>query len=204
MSEADCTQELAQRARAGDREAFEGLIRPLRSRLEDQVRARMGERVKASVEAEEVVQETLLKAYESIERLEWQGEEAFYRWLGVIAEHVIWHHAEGASRFHLELDRDHAADGSSVDRTILREERQTRLERALKDLSPEYREVIVLTRIDGLKIAAVASRMGRSPNAVKKLLARALKELKHHFGDTTGSLRLPDRPLEIGGANHAD
>ncbi len=74
MSEADSTQELAQRARAGDREAFEELIRPLRSRLEDQVRARMGERVKASVEAEEVVQETLLKAYESIERLEWQGE----------------------------------------------------------------------------------------------------------------------------------
>lgn len=120
MSDADSTEDLAHRARAGDREAFEELIRPLRSRLEDQVQARMGERVRATVEAEEVVQETLLKAYESIERLEWQGEEAFYRWLGVIAEHVIWHHAEGASRFHLQLDRDHAADGSSesMDRRV--------------------------------------------------------------------------------------
>ena len=38
--------------------------------------------------------------------------------------------------------------------------------------------------------------MGRSPDAIKQLLYRALKQLKHSFGDTE-SLNLPDRTLGV-------
>jgi hypothetical protein len=43
--------------------------------------------------------------------------------------------------------------------------------------------------------------MKRSPNAVKKLLARALAELKQGFGDTE-SLHLPERRLNVKGLDH--
>jgi len=196
-------EDLARRARGGDRAAFDELLVPLRARLESQVRARMGPRARGQVEPEDVVQEALLKACESLGRLEWQGEEAFYRWLASIAEHLIWRATERASRFPVSLEEDPSGRASSAASRLRREQRARRLERALAELSPDHLEVVVLTRLEGLRIADVAERMGRSPNAVKKLLARALEELRRRFGDTTGSLRLPPGPLHIERPSHA-
>jgi DNA-directed RNA polymerase specialized sigma24 family protein len=57
--------------------------------------------------------------------------------------------------------------------------------------------VIVLARVEELKIREIAERMERSESAVKNLLLRALRELRQNFGDTE-SLRLPDRSLSPG------
>lgn len=192
-------EDLVRRAR--DREAFDELARLVRPRLERHVRSRMGGAVRAQMEPDEVIQETLLKAYEAIPRVEWRGEEAFHGWLAAIAEHVILKATQRASRpvLSLEEEREPAGDAPSPGRAVAREERVERLEKALASLSPDHLEVIVLTRLDGLPIAEAAARMGRSPNAVKKLLARALQELRRRFGDSTGSLLLADRPLDLGG-----
>jgi RNA polymerase sigma-70 factor (ECF subfamily) len=200
----DDIDDVATRARSGDRNAFDALVGPLRSRLAAQVRARMGTRALADLEPDDVVQAAFLEAYTSIGRLDWRGEAAFYRWLASIAEHLIWKANERAARAGIALDEDPADDSSPAASALSREERARRLEKALEDLSPDHLEVIVLSRLEGLRIADVASRMGRSSNAVKKLLARALDELRRRFGDTTGSLRLPDRPLEIGRPSHAE
>lgn len=56
--------------------------------------------------------------------------------------------------------------------------------------------MIRLARIDGLKVAEIARRMGRSPGAIHQLLARAMDELKRRFGDTE-SLSLPERILDF-------
>lgn len=54
-----------------------------------------------------------------------------------------------------------------------------------------------------MKVPEIAQRMNRSPNAVYKLLARALVELRRNFGDTE-SLTLPDRRLEFEGERDGD
>ncbi|MBI4582659.1 MAG: sigma-70 region 4 domain-containing protein [Planctomycetes bacterium] len=54
--------------------------------------------------------------------------------------------------------------------------------------------MILLSRVEGLKIKEVARLMNRSESAAKNLLFRALRELKSSFGDTE-SLNLPDRRL---------
>ena len=77
---------------------------------------------------------------------------------------------------------------------LRREERLQRLEAALRTLSPEHREVIVLSRIEGLSLAAVAERTGRSAVAVSALLLRALRKLRTAFGDTE-SFALPARGI---------
>ncbi len=48
----------------------------------------------------------------------------------------------------------------------------------------------------------IAERMNRSEEAVRQLLARALKKLKAGFGDTE-SLHLPDSSLTKGEGNNA-
>ncbi len=63
-----------------------------------------------------------------------------------------------------------------------------------EDLPPEYREVVRLSRLEGLKTKEVAERLGKSPDSVKHLLARAIQALRGKL-DETGSLLLPDRRL---------
>jgi RNA polymerase sigma factor (sigma-70 family) len=75
-----------------------------------------------------------------------------------------------------------------------RNERFERLREALDALSPDQREVIVLSRIEGLPVLEIAKRMERSPQAVYQLLWRAMKKLKVLFGETE-SLTLPHRTI---------
>ena len=93
-----------------------------------------------------------------------------------------------------QLEVDIAASGVSPSKAERRNERFDRFEAALKQLSPDYRQAILLARIEGLSIEEVARRMKRSPNAVSHILLRALRKLRETFGDTQ-SLNLPDRRL---------
>ncbi|MBI4601615.1 MAG: RNA polymerase sigma factor [Planctomycetes bacterium] len=192
------TRELVSAARDGDRAAFEALVARHRGRIRALVASRLEAWLALGADADDVYQETLLRALKSIARLEWRGEGSFLRWLGGIADNVILELSRKRAR-----ERQVALDGldvrvpaadASPSRALRREERLERLEGSLASLSPDHRRVIVLTRIEGLTFEEAAQRMGRSADAVKQLLYRALKELKEAFGDTE-SLHLPDRGL---------
>jgi len=58
-------------------------------------------------------------------------------------------------------------------------------------------------RVEGLEFEEAGRRMGRSPDAVKQLLYRALKKLRESFGDTE-SLHLPERSLLAEGPESAE
>jgi RNA polymerase sigma factor (sigma-70 family) len=154
----------------------------------------MGDRLRAKIEPEDIVQETLTVAFESIGKFRWRGEESFYLWLGSIAEHLIWSLSQKKAWGEIRLARDVSATGTSPSKRARRDERFDRLEKALDGLSDDHRQVLRLARLEGLKVKEIAGRMHRSPDAVKKLLARALLRLKESFGDTE-SLHLPDRRL---------
>ncbi len=121
-----------------------------------------------------------------------------------IAENRIRDAAKGpraADEF--ELPADARADGVSPSRHLQRSERFDRLQSSLDRLSPDHRRVVMLSRIDGLKIKEIAQRMNRSESAVKNLLLRALRELKSSFGDTE-SLHLPDGHLDSRASNRGE
>ncbi len=86
----------------------------------------------------------------------------------------------------------------SPSKGMRRDERFERLKEALEDLTPEYREVILLARIERLPGKEIAKRLDRSPAAAAQLLSRALKKLRENFGDTE-SLNLPQRSIELEG-----
>ncbi len=196
-AEAQPAQGVIDAARKGDREAFDGLAECVRVRLAALVRSRLGDRLRS--EAEDVLQETLLRAFQSLDRFEWQGEGSFFRWLSTIAEHVILNAARHERRHRsLRLDRDRADDAPSPSKGLLRDERFERFEQAVQSLSPTYREVILLARIEGLSVKEISKRMGRSEDAVMQLLSRALRKLRAAFGETE-SFHLPHRRLKTDG-----
>jgi RNA polymerase sigma factor (sigma-70 family) len=56
-----------------------------------------------------------------------------------------------------------------------------RLEKAMDGLKPEYREIIVLTKIEGLSYKEAGEKLGKNPDAVRMLLCRAMAALSKGF-----------------------
>ena len=55
------------------------------------------------------------------------------------------------------------------------------LEPAMARLTPEQRQAIELRFMEGMSVAETATAMGRSDEAVKKLQARALANMRRHL-----------------------
>ena len=60
---------------------------------------------------------------------------------------------------------------------LSRKEDLSKLEQAIDQLKPEYREVIVWAKIDGLSYKEIGERLGKSTDAVGMLLSRAMVAL---------------------------
>ena len=196
--EAHDSQDLLGRAQRGDSSAFGSLLIACRPELEKYIRARVGDHLRSRVEADDVLQETCTRALESVDRVQWTGNDTFIRWLKGIARHVILQEAGRREESELiYLAEEKHAEGPSPSRALRRRERFDRLKEALNHLPPDYREAVLLVRIEGLKIKEAAERMQKTPKAVMHLLSRGLKKLKELFADTE-SLGLPPERLQGG------
>ncbi len=201
VSDGNSIPNLIERAREGDREAFEELVSPLRENLLNRICSKIGAGLREELSPDDVLQETQLRALRSIAKFRWQGDQSLRVWLEAIANNVILQSAKRHSRRReYRIDRDPSSPDVSPSRHERRNERFDRLKKSIDDLSPDYRTVIQLSRIEGLKVREIAERMGRSPSAVKNLLFKATKKLKDSFGDTE-SLSLPDRHLGESGTD---
>ena len=196
MESSQSAKKLVRRAQRGERDAFEELVEHYRPRLQAAVRRRIGSFLSRKIEVEDVLQETFLKAFQSLRTFENRGDDAFYVWLKGISENLLLYWArQHQRRDQMQLDRDLEGSDTSPSRSLRREERFERLQAALSDLSSAHREVILLARVKGLTLREIATQLGKTPEAVKSLLWRALEKLRAAFGETE-SLRLPDRRLE--------
>lgn len=201
MGSEQTPEALIRGARAGRREAFDQLAAGLSGRLRGLVQTRVGSFLRQTIEVDDVVQETLLRAFRSIARYRGNDPESFLRWLGGIANHVIFETARRHRReLLIALEDETAAPGITQSKESQRQERFDRLQRALDTLSPDHRKVILLARVERLPMAEVARKMDRTPEAASQLLWRALKKLKEAFGNTD-SYHLPPRQLEDRGTS---
>ena len=189
------TASLIRKAREGDREAFNRLVEQYESPLQTAVQKRIGGYLRRRIEVEDVLQETFLKAWQSLASFEDRGEDSFYFWLKGIAENLLLYWArQHQRRDQLQLDGDVKGTDTSPSDRLRREERFERLQESLAGLSPEHREVILLARVQSLSMKEIAERLGKTPEAVKPLLWRALQKLRLSFGETE-SFHLPKRNL---------
>lgn len=196
MIEPSTELNLVRKAQGGDQLAFQKLMSRSRERLGVVIQMRLGEGLRLRLEAGDLLQEVTVRALEAIHRFEWQGDGSFERWLQGVAENVILEACRKCGREpRLTVFEDMPVPDISPSKHMRRSERFERLQEAIRELPEEYREVILLARIDGLKMREIAARMERTVSSVKNLLLRGMRELRRSFGDTE-SLHLPDRRLD--------
>jgi RNA polymerase sigma-70 factor (ECF subfamily) len=180
MDESDRTA--VARACEGDSEAFRSLVER-HSRYVFQVSYRL---TGSSQDAEDVVQETFLKAYRQLSRFESRAD--FRTWLHRIAVNCSIDLIRG--RRHREIGHEPGdletlggADpdsnrGAGPDRLLLSVEIQERVGVALGDLTANERAAFMLRHVEGLPIRDVAAALGLKTEAAKNSVFRAVKKMR--------------------------
>jgi len=197
------TRRLLDRARAGDREAFDDLYRRHRGRLLAFVASRMPPGLGGFVAPEDLVQEAHLESARRLDEFEDRGPASFYRWLVAIAHNKIREASRrrGAKkRAHGALDAEPPAVQTSPSGRVMRDERSAQIAAALAGLPEAQAEAVRLRYLGGLSIAETAERLARSDAAVKALVARGLQALAERLAGSGGDpARPPDRePPSVG------
>jgi RNA polymerase sigma-70 factor (ECF subfamily) len=155
----------------------------------------MGKELRSKLESMDLVQDVLMSALKDLGNFTYKAEGDFLRWLSRIAENRLRGHLQRLHANKRDIRKEVRLDGyrptaedsvvaalDAVDTTtpsaiISRREELDKLAKAIDALKPEYRQVIVLTKIEGLSYKEIGNRLGKSSEAVRKLVSRALEEL---------------------------
>jgi RNA polymerase sigma-70 factor (ECF subfamily) len=171
---------------AGNTAAFGTLVRRYQDRLYNSV-FRL---VDNAEDAQDVVQEAFLSAYQSLHSF--KGDALLFTWLYRIAvnaaislkrkQRVTLRLDGGREGEALEpLDRsDRSCPGSGLERM----EQQRRVREALSRLSPEHRAVLVMKDMEGQKYEAMAETLGVPIGTIRSRLHRARLELRQLLEQT--------------------
>jgi RNA polymerase sigma-70 factor, ECF subfamily len=167
---ASSTEELAVRARAGSRAAFDELVMRLRPRLV----AFLARRLADAADAEDVAQETFLRAFDHLDR--YDPARPFATWLFTIGKNVAANHALSRSRraAHEHANAAPEAAPAAAEAPAAADELW---ERAAKVLGPDAYRMLWLRYAQGLSIREIASELDRSAVAIKVMMFRARRRL---------------------------
>jgi RNA polymerase sigma-70 factor (ECF subfamily) len=159
----------------------------------------MGGEIRSKLESMDLVQDALVCALKDLGNFTYKSEGDFLRWLSEIAENRLRDHLDKLHadkrdiRKEVRLNSHRPADENSFVGTVepldattpsaimSKREDLARLAKAIDALKPEYRKVIVLTKIEGLSYKEIADRLGKSDDAVRMLVSRAIAALTGAF-----------------------
>ena len=165
--------ELAARAKAGDRAAFDQLV--LRHR--ENMRRVIHVRVRDDALTEELVQVAFVRAFEGL--ASFRGDAAFSTWLYTIATNVVRNELRDrpASRNVPLDDVDLITTAFGTNKLIAREIRQ-KLAGAIAELSPKQRMVVELHLLHGVGFREIATIVDSSEESARRNYAHAVKRLR--------------------------
>jgi RNA polymerase sigma factor (sigma-70 family) len=165
---ADSAEELAVRARDGSRVSFDELV----VRYRPQLVAFLARRLANAADAEDVAQETFVRAYDHLDR--YDPARPFSTWLFAIAKNVAANHALARTR------RDaRELEGGRRDPEVRTDDASASdlWQRAAAVLHPGPYRVLWLRYAQGMTVSEIATELGRSSVAIKVMLFRARRRL---------------------------
>jgi RNA polymerase sigma-70 factor (ECF subfamily) len=189
---------LLHRARGGDAGAVGQLVDHYRPYLAMLARLGASRRLQGKYDDSDLVQETLLLVQRDLPDFRGKTEAELLVWLRCIMASVSAKHVRHYSRqrrdaaLECQIEDDLNQSSQVVERVLMardtspseksiKRERAVILSRALTQLPADYREALIIHRLEGMTIAQTAERMGRSVDSVQKLLARGLLELRRRL-----------------------
>lgn len=182
---------LVERARGGDRRAFDLLVLKYQHRLVKLI-ARY---VRDHAEVLDVAQDSFIKAYKALPGF--RAESAFYTWLYRIAINTAKNHLASQSRRVAELavdvhDAEQFAGESALrematpERLLMRDEVQQVVLEAFDELSEELRTAITLREIDGMSYEDIAAAMDCPVGTVRSRIFRAREAINKRLEPLLG------------------
>lgn len=159
---------------------------------------RLGRRLRGDIEAEDVVQEAMVRVFRALPRYHTSSEGAFLSWLGTIVANQVRdlrRSARAAKRGRGKVERfadlpaislvDALIDGRRDPPAMASaSEEERRLEEfVLSELTPSQREVLNLRGLCGQSHAQIARALGYgSASSVRSLYSRLLARLRERLG----------------------
>ncbi len=186
-AQADVSElDLVRRCQAGDTEAFDELV----SRYRTRVFGMIYNMVHSEQDAWDLAQDSFLKAWKSIKRF--RGRSSFYTWIYRIVMNVTidWlrkKQIKGAgTEFDDAIQLRHVDPASKTVpktealpyETMERDEIRDRIDKAIAQLSPEQRAVILMKEIEHMQYHEIAEALGCSIGTVMSRLFYARKKLQ--------------------------
>ena len=192
LAQSDVSEvDLVKRCQAGETEAFDELVTRYRTRVFGMIY----NMVHNEQDAWDLAQESFLKAWKSIGRF--RGQSSFYTWIYRIVMNVTidWLRKKQVKGGGAEFDdaiqlREIDPASKTVPNTealphqaMERDEIRTRIEKAIGQLSPEHRAVILMKEIDEMQYHEIAEALGCSIGTVMSRLFYARKKLQSLLRD---------------------
>lgn len=162
-------------AKQGNPAACRALVRRHQRRVLGTIRAIVGPAGRGGM-AEDLAQETFLRAFRALPRFEGDGPARLSTWLGTIATRVALNELRRRRPTTTELDTvvDALPGASTPSQTPI----ASAIEKAIVGLSPTYRGAFVLRELYGLDYAEIAETLEVDLGTVKSRLARARANLR--------------------------
>jgi RNA polymerase sigma-70 factor (ECF subfamily) len=172
------------------------LLESFRAYLRLLARLHLAPQLRGKLDPSDVVQQTLLQAYQALDQFRGRSAAEWTAWLRQILARNLARAVRDFGRARRDLAREQslqaaldassarleawlAADQSSPSRHAQQGEQALRLAEALEQLPDAQREALVLQHWQGLSLAEIGQHLGRSPEAVAGLIKRGLKQLRH-------------------------
>lgn len=184
-----------ERARRGDLEAFRILV----ERHSREVFALAFRMTRNSDDADDVVQETFIKAWRALP--EFESRASFGSWLYRIATNCAYDLLRRRTRrSNREMPFD-ASDSSEPDqiaaptglspegRLDIRRDFQRELGRALEDLTGAERTAFVLRHLEERSVSEIGELLGMKTNAAKQTVFRAVRKVRNHLAPVMEATR---------------
>jgi RNA polymerase sigma-70 factor (ECF subfamily) len=162
-------------------------------------RVHLGSRPGPRIDPSDLVQQTLLEAYQKREQFRGAGDAERAGWLRTILARNVADALRAQGRLKRDISRERslerelaessarlgswlAAEGPSPSEFAQRHEQAIRIADALARLPPEQREALVLHYWQGCTLVEVGRALERTPAAAAGLLKRGLKNLREQLG----------------------
>jgi RNA polymerase sigma-70 factor (ECF subfamily) len=181
--------ELIRKAQAGDRSAYDQLVR----RYQRQVYRWAYHVVRAHDLADEVTQDVFVRTYKAIERID--PERPFGAWLCRSAINIALNLLR-KQQFRTQWAQDNRTEptdfekeAAQPDASLRRQRVLKKLEHAIDRLDPIYRTIILLRANEEMSYEEIAQALGISMGTVMSRLSRARQRLKAALGETIDDLR---------------
>ena len=179
MSAGPSDAEVIARVLDGDTEAFGVLV----DRYQDEFAAYAKHMTGSRDDAADIVQESLIRAYNSLGRC--SERERFKGWLfRIVSNQCKSHLARARRRMRSPLDSLIDEPGAATpDADAEAAELRDRVQRALQELPADQREALVLKYLHGLSLPEMAELLSCSVPALKMRLLRGREGLRETLGE---------------------